>query len=246
MSGSGSCCEFSAIFVPAPALALGFGEAILLTLAFYLVNAPVAAARSVAALPVPAQTSLAVAAAAILAMVAVGLYHRDVFLDARLMAIKGAVALDAAGAGRGGGRLRRIRCRAREHAPWLPRLVPQGEPRMDGLGCADPNRVPALCRFRFVPPPGGRAGHGRAGGPYRRTRPVRREPLVQGQGIRPCLRRSAHRYGRAARSRPGRRRVCPRALCPQGRRARRSWWRPTSAAACPCCSFFIARSRAST
>jgi sugar transferase (PEP-CTERM system associated) len=79
-------------FVPAPALALGFGEAILLTLAFYLVNAPVAAAHLVV-LPAPAQTSVAVAAAAILAMVAVGLYHRDVFLDPRLMAIKGAVAL---------------------------------------------------------------------------------------------------------------------------------------------------------
>jgi sugar transferase (PEP-CTERM system associated) len=79
-------------FVPVPALALGFSEAVLLALAFYLVNAPAAAAHlEIAALP--AQLSLLVAALAILAMVAVGLYHHDVFLDPRLMAIKAVAAV---------------------------------------------------------------------------------------------------------------------------------------------------------
>ncbi len=79
-------------FVPVPALALGLGEAMLLACAFYLVNAPgeAAAFRLVAA---PAQLSLGAAGLAILAMVAVGLYHHDVFLDPRLMAVKAAAAL---------------------------------------------------------------------------------------------------------------------------------------------------------
>ena len=79
-------------FVPVPALALGLGEAVLLTLAFYLVNAPTAAAHLML-VPAPAQISLGVATVAIVVMISVGLYHRDVFLDPRLMAIKAAVAL---------------------------------------------------------------------------------------------------------------------------------------------------------
>ena len=47
-------------------------------------------------------------------------------------------------------------------------------------------------------------------GPDRRPRPARRA-LVPRQGLRPCLRRSAPRHGRAARSRPHRGRVCARA-----------------------------------
>ncbi|HUK59624.1 MAG TPA: TIGR03013 family XrtA/PEP-CTERM system glycosyltransferase [Stellaceae bacterium] len=79
-------------FVPVPALALGLAEAMLLAGAFYLVNAPTEAAafRLAAA---PAQVSLGVAALAVLAMVAVGLYHHDVFLDPRLMAVKAVAAL---------------------------------------------------------------------------------------------------------------------------------------------------------
>ena len=79
-------------FVPAPALALGLCEATLLALAFYFVNAPAEAAAFRLVLG-PAQVSLGVAALAILAMVAVGLYHHDVFLDPRLMAVKAAAAL---------------------------------------------------------------------------------------------------------------------------------------------------------
>ncbi len=79
-------------FVPAPAFALGLAEAALLACAFYLVSAPAEALafRLVAA---PAQVSLGVAGLAILAMVSVGLYHHDVFLDPRLMAVKAAAAL---------------------------------------------------------------------------------------------------------------------------------------------------------
>ena len=79
-------------FVPVPALALGFFEAILLAVAFYLVTAP-AAALHLQLVSIPAQVSLAIAALAVLAMVAVGLYHHDVFLDPRLMAIKAVAAL---------------------------------------------------------------------------------------------------------------------------------------------------------
>src|ERR1700691_5321866 len=79
-------------FVPAPALALGLAQAALLARAFSLVNAPAEAAafRLVAA---PAQVSVGVSALAILTMVSVGLYHHDVFLDPRLMAVKAAAAL---------------------------------------------------------------------------------------------------------------------------------------------------------
>ena len=79
-------------FVPVPALALGFIEAILLAAAFYLVTAP-AEAMHLRLVPIPAQVSLLIAMLAVLAMVAVGLYHHDVFLDPRLMAIKAAAAL---------------------------------------------------------------------------------------------------------------------------------------------------------
>jgi sugar transferase (PEP-CTERM system associated) len=79
-------------FVPVPALALGLCEAALLACAFYLVTAPAEAAafHFVAA---PAQVSFGVTALAILTMVSVGLYHHDVFLDPRLMAVKAAAAL---------------------------------------------------------------------------------------------------------------------------------------------------------
>jgi sugar transferase (PEP-CTERM system associated) len=79
-------------FVPVPALTLGLCEAVLLALAFYLVTAP-AAAASFHLVAAPAQLSLGVACIAILAMVAVGLYHHDVFLDPRLMAVKAGAAL---------------------------------------------------------------------------------------------------------------------------------------------------------
>ena len=79
-------------FVPVPALALGLSEALLLAFAFYLVNAP-GAAWHLQLVASPAQASLVVAGFAVLAMVAVGLYHHDVFLDPRLMAIKAAAAL---------------------------------------------------------------------------------------------------------------------------------------------------------
>jgi sugar transferase (PEP-CTERM system associated) len=79
-------------FVPVPALALGFVEAVLLAVAFYLVTAP-AEALHLQLVPVPARVSLGIAMLAVLAMVAVGLYHHDVFLDPRLMAIKAVAAL---------------------------------------------------------------------------------------------------------------------------------------------------------
>jgi sugar transferase (PEP-CTERM system associated) len=79
-------------FVPVPALALGLSEVLLLAIAFYLVNAP-SEAWHLQLVAMPARVSLGVAAFAVLAMVAVGLYHHDVFLDPRLMAIKAAAAL---------------------------------------------------------------------------------------------------------------------------------------------------------
>ena len=79
-------------FVPVPALALGMCEVILIAAAFYLVSAPVDALNLRLAL-MPAQGAAGCAAIAWLAMVAVGLYHEDVFLDSRLMAIKIAAAL---------------------------------------------------------------------------------------------------------------------------------------------------------
>jgi sugar transferase (PEP-CTERM system associated) len=79
-------------FVPLPALALGLCELLLLSALFYFVNAPLAAAQ-LRLEPLPAQMSLGIAASALVAMVAVGLYHYDVFLDGRLMAIKIGAAL---------------------------------------------------------------------------------------------------------------------------------------------------------
>ncbi len=74
-------------FVPLPALALGLCELLLLCTAFYLVNAPMAATH-LEIQPVPAQLAFGIAALALVAMTAVGLYHHEVFLDGRLMAIK--------------------------------------------------------------------------------------------------------------------------------------------------------------
>ena len=79
-------------FVPVPALALGLCEVILLASAFYLVNAPIDAFHLRFA-TMPAQLSVGVALIAVLAMIAVGLYHHDVFLDSRLMALKIGAAL---------------------------------------------------------------------------------------------------------------------------------------------------------
>jgi sugar transferase (PEP-CTERM system associated) len=79
-------------FVPAPAFALALLEAVLLAAAFYFVNAPVDAFH-LRLDPLPAQVSLGIAGLAVLAMVAVGLYHHDAFLDPRVMAIKAVAAL---------------------------------------------------------------------------------------------------------------------------------------------------------
>ncbi|MGH7091874.1 MAG: TIGR03013 family XrtA/PEP-CTERM system glycosyltransferase [Stellaceae bacterium] len=79
-------------FVPAPALALAFSEILLLAAAFYFVNAPAEAAELRLVLR-PAEASLGAAALAVVAMLAVGLYHYDVFLDPRLMALKALTAL---------------------------------------------------------------------------------------------------------------------------------------------------------
>jgi sugar transferase (PEP-CTERM system associated) len=79
-------------FVPVPALALVLCEAFLLAIAFYLVIAP-AEAWHLPLAAFPARVSLGGASIVVLAMVAVGLYHHDVFLDPRLMAIKAAAAL---------------------------------------------------------------------------------------------------------------------------------------------------------
>ena len=79
-------------FVPVPALALGMCEVVLLASAFYFVNAP-ADALNLHLAAMPARLSVGIAVLAVLAMVAVGLYHHDVFLDSRLMAIKIVAAL---------------------------------------------------------------------------------------------------------------------------------------------------------
>ena len=79
-------------FVPLPALALGLSEVLLLAIAFYLVNEP-AAALQLRLISLPARMSIGGASLVVLAMVAVGLYHHDVFLDPRLMAIKAVTAL---------------------------------------------------------------------------------------------------------------------------------------------------------
>jgi sugar transferase (PEP-CTERM system associated) len=79
-------------FVPLPALALAVSEVLLLAIAFYAINVP-AAAWHLQLWAVPARLSLGGASFVVLAMVAVGLYHHDVFLDPRLMAIKAVAAL---------------------------------------------------------------------------------------------------------------------------------------------------------
>ncbi len=79
-------------FVPVPALALGLCEMILLCTALYLVNAP-AAAWGLPLDALPAQMACEIAVLALIAMIAVGLYHPDVFLDGRLMAVKVGAAL---------------------------------------------------------------------------------------------------------------------------------------------------------
>jgi sugar transferase (PEP-CTERM system associated) len=79
-------------FVPLPSLALGLCEWLLLCAAFYLVTAPADASLLHLAAQ-PAQASVGVAALALVAMSAVGLYQPDVFFDGRMMAIKIAAAL---------------------------------------------------------------------------------------------------------------------------------------------------------
>jgi sugar transferase (PEP-CTERM system associated) len=79
-------------FVPLPALALGLCELVLLCSAFYLISAPVEAWH-LQLVALPAQMSCEIAGLALIVMVAVGLYHHDVFLDGRLMAVKFVVAL---------------------------------------------------------------------------------------------------------------------------------------------------------
>ena len=79
-------------FVPVPALALAVAEVLLLAIAFYLLTVPIPA-WDLQVWAMPARLSLGGAALVVLAMVAVGLYHHDVFLDPRLMAIKAAAAL---------------------------------------------------------------------------------------------------------------------------------------------------------
>ena len=79
-------------FVPLPSLALGLGEWVVLCAMFYLVAAP----GEVWALHLaaqPAQAAVGIAALALVAMSAVGLYQPDVFFDGRMMAIKIAAAL---------------------------------------------------------------------------------------------------------------------------------------------------------
>jgi sugar transferase (PEP-CTERM system associated) len=74
-------------FVPVPALTLGMCEVLLLSCALYLVSAPVDLLHFQLAM-IPARFSVGIASMALLAMLAVGLYNHDVFLDSRLMAIK--------------------------------------------------------------------------------------------------------------------------------------------------------------
>ena len=79
-------------FVPLPALALGACEWLMLCAAFYLVNAPPDAWGLQLAAP-HMQASVGIAALALVAMSAVGLYQPDAFFDGRLLAIKVGAAM---------------------------------------------------------------------------------------------------------------------------------------------------------
>ena len=79
-------------FVPLPALALGLCEWLMLCAALYLVSTP-ADAWGLHLAAQPAQASAGIAALALVAMSAVGLYQPDAFFDGRLLAIKVGAAM---------------------------------------------------------------------------------------------------------------------------------------------------------
>jgi hypothetical protein len=80
-------------FFPIPTLVLGLVEAALLTCAIYLITAPSAPAQIASGMPVAAQFAMAVTALAMVAMIAVGLYNSDVFLDYRVLVIRMLLAM---------------------------------------------------------------------------------------------------------------------------------------------------------
>jgi sugar transferase (PEP-CTERM system associated) len=85
-------------FVPVSAVALGIVEIVFMSLALYLLTAPIEAGHfwQIHVSVVPAQFSVALSMLAIVSMVAVGLYNYDVFLDTRVMMIKILLALTLA------------------------------------------------------------------------------------------------------------------------------------------------------
>ena len=234
-------------FVPVPALALGLCEAILLAAAFYLVNAPIDAFHLRLA-PMPAQVSLGIA------LIAVLVDDRGRALSPRRVPRQPPDGdQDRRGAAAGGARGRRgrrplLRPAAHRRARRAGSMwCLEGEPRLDGVGPADAHAVPALSPTA-ISSAARSSSSAPACAPAASPISSRRgdQPLLRGQGLRPCLRRSARRHGRAARSRPHRGRPCARRAT-RARSARaRSSSRPTSAAACRCCSSCIARSPAST
>lgn len=85
-------------FVPVSVVALGVFEIVLMSLALYLLTAPLETGHiwQIHVSVVPAQFSVALSALASVSMIAVGLYNYDVFLDTRVMIIKILMALTLA------------------------------------------------------------------------------------------------------------------------------------------------------
>jgi len=80
-------------YLPIPTLVLGFTETVLVALAFYSAAPLVRAQYQFQNWDVAAALALVIALVAIVAMMSVGLYNSDVFLDHRLMAVRTLLAL---------------------------------------------------------------------------------------------------------------------------------------------------------
>jgi sugar transferase (PEP-CTERM system associated) len=79
-------------FFPVPTLLLGLSESVMLTFVLYVISQPLSVVSRGAGLG-QAQFSVGFALLAIIAMMAVGLYNSDVFLDYRMASLRAALAL---------------------------------------------------------------------------------------------------------------------------------------------------------
>ncbi len=79
-------------FFPVPTLLLGLSESVMLTLVLYVITRPVGLVSESVGLG-QVQLSLGLALLAIVAMMAVGLYNADVFLDYRMASLRAVLAL---------------------------------------------------------------------------------------------------------------------------------------------------------